>query len=80
MTNEKVYIHEYIDINGQNRAKYFQHITANWSPTARAERDQLCFGVWGTLGSTGRWPGIADASARTARSMAWPSPIASAIG
>jgi hypothetical protein len=58
--NEKVYIHEYIDINGPNRAKYFQHITANWSPTANAERDQLCFGVWGTLGSTGRWPEVVN--------------------
>jgi hypothetical protein len=54
--NEKVYIHEFIDIIGQNRAKYMHHMTANWCPIAREERNQLCFGVWGTVGSTGRWP------------------------
>ncbi|MCU1459132.1 MAG: hypothetical protein JWL73_3224 [Actinomycetia bacterium] len=56
----KVYIHEFIDIIGPNRAKYFQHMTANWSPIGQAERDQLCFGVWGTVGSTGRWPEVVN--------------------
>ena len=28
----KVYIHEFVDITGHNRARYMQHITANWSP------------------------------------------------
>ncbi len=32
------------------------HMTANWSPTAQAERNQLCYGVWALLGSTGPWP------------------------
>ena len=38
----KVYIHEFIDIIGHNRAKYFQHMTANWSPIGQRERNQLC--------------------------------------
>ena len=36
------------------------HMTANWCPIAREERDQLCFGVWGTVGSTGRWPEVVN--------------------
>jgi hypothetical protein len=56
VANQKVYIHELIDIIGHNRARYMHHMTANWCPVARVERNQLCLGVWGTVGSTGRWP------------------------
>jgi hypothetical protein len=59
-TNQKVYIHEFIDIIGHNRARYMHHMTANWCPVAREERNQLCFGVWGTVGSTGRWPEVVN--------------------
>ncbi len=58
--NEKIYIHEYIDIIGHNRANYMHHMTANFSPRAQQERDQLCYGVWGVLGSTGRWPQVVN--------------------
>src|SRR5688572_11673590 len=58
--NEKLYIHEYIDIVGQNRSKYMYHMTANFSPMAQEDRDQLCYGVWGVLGSTGRWPEVVN--------------------
>jgi hypothetical protein len=58
--NNKVYIHELIDIVGQNRAAYMHHMTAHWCPIAREERNQLCFGVWGTVGSTGRWPEVVN--------------------
>lgn len=58
--NHKVYIHELIDIIGHNRARYMHHMTANWCPIAREERNQLCFGVWGTVGSTGRWPEVVN--------------------
>jgi hypothetical protein len=58
--NNKVYIHEFIDVIGQNRAKYMHHITANWSPIAQEERNQLCYGVWGTIGTTGRWPEVVN--------------------
>lgn len=58
--NDKVYIHEFIDIIGQNRSKYMHHMTANWCPMAREERNQLCFGVWGTVGSTGQWPEVVN--------------------
>ena len=43
--NDKLYIHEFIDIIGHNRARYMHHMTANWCPVAREERNQLCFGV-----------------------------------
>jgi hypothetical protein len=56
----KVYIHEFVDIIGHNRARYMHHMTANWCPVARAERNQLCLGVWATIGSTGRWPEVVN--------------------
>ena len=56
VANSKIYIHELIDIVGQNRAKYMHHMTANWGPIGRTERNMLCVGVWATVGSTERWP------------------------
>jgi hypothetical protein len=35
-------------------------MTANWVPVAMAERDQRCYGVWSTIGSTGRWPEVVN--------------------
>jgi len=58
MANDRVYIHELIDIIGHNRAKYQHHMTANWCPVASQERNQLCYGVWSTIGSTGQWPQV----------------------
>jgi hypothetical protein len=58
--NTKLYIHEFIDVIGHNRAKYMHHMTANWVPTAIAERNMQCFGVWATVGSTGRWPEVVN--------------------
>ena len=54
--NDRVYIHELIDVIGHHRARYLQHMTANWSPIGQEERGQLCYGVWALLGSTGAWP------------------------
>jgi hypothetical protein len=58
VANEKIYIHEFIDIIGHNRAAYMQHMAANWSPEAQEQRQQLCYGIWAVLGSTGRWPQV----------------------
>jgi hypothetical protein len=58
--NTKIYIHEFVDIIGHNRARYMQHMTANWGPIGRAERNMLCFAVWGTVGSSGRWPEVVN--------------------
>jgi hypothetical protein len=58
--NDKVYIHEFIDIIGHNRGRYMYHMTANWSPAAIEDRHQLCYGVWGVVGSTGRWPQVVN--------------------
>jgi hypothetical protein len=54
--NDRVYIHELIDVIGHHRAHYMQHMTANWSPIGQEERGQLCYGVWALVGSTGAWP------------------------
>ncbi len=54
--NDRVYIHEFIDVHGHNRANYMHHMTANWSPIGQELRRQLCYGVWSLLGSTGAWP------------------------
>jgi hypothetical protein len=56
----KIYIHELIDVAGHNRARYQHHMTANWVPTAIEERGQRCYGVWSTVGSTGRWPEVVN--------------------
>jgi hypothetical protein len=58
--NDKVYIHEFINITKQNRARYMHHMTANWSPIGQELRHQLCYGVWGTVGSTGHWPQVVN--------------------
>ncbi len=58
--NGKVYIHEMIDIIGHNRANYMHHMSANYSPIAQEERNQLCYGVWGVVGSTKRWPEVVN--------------------
>lgn len=58
--NDKIYIHEFINIIGHNRANYMHHMTANFSPMAQEDRGQLCYGVWGTVGSTGRWPEVVN--------------------
>ena len=58
--NRKLYIHEFIDIIGHNRAHYMHHMTANWCPIGRKERNMNCFGVWATVGSTGAWPQVVN--------------------
>jgi hypothetical protein len=58
--NDKVYIHEFITITKQNRARYMQHMTANWSPIGQEQRHQLCYGVWGVVGATGPWPQVVN--------------------
>lgn len=58
--NDKVYIHEFIDIIGPYRPQYMHHMTANWSPIGQDERNQSCFGVWGAVGTTGRWPRVVN--------------------
>lgn len=60
MANDKIYIHEFIDIRGHHRADYMHHMTANWSPNAQEDRHQLCFGVWGVVGSTAAWPQVCN--------------------
>jgi hypothetical protein len=58
--NDKVYIHEFIDIIGHHRAEYMHHMTANFSPSAQEDRNQLCYGVWGVVGTTKRWPEVVN--------------------
>jgi hypothetical protein len=58
--NDKVYIHEFIDIIGHNRVNYMHHMTANWSPIAQEERHQLCYGVWAVIGTTRGWTQVVN--------------------
>ena len=58
--NRKLYIHEFIDVIGHNRARYMHHMTANWCPVGKRERNMSCFGVWATVGSTGAWPQVVN--------------------
>lgn len=56
----RVYIHELVDVIGTERARYQHHMTANWCPEAGPLRRQRCFGVFSTVGSTGRWPQVVN--------------------
>lgn len=56
----RVYIHEFVDVIGTERAKYQHHMTANWCPEAGPLRRQRCFGVFSVVGSTGRWPQVVN--------------------
>lgn len=58
--NDKVYIHEFIDIIGHNRVNYMHHMAANWSPIGQEVRNQKCYGIWGTVGTTRRWPEVVN--------------------
>jgi len=60
VANQNIYIHEFIDIIGHNRANYMHHMAANWSPEAQEQRQQLCYGIWAVLGSTARWPQVVN--------------------
>lgn len=53
--NDRVYLHEVIDIVGQNRAKYNEHM-CNYRPLASKERRMEMVGNFSTVGSTERWP------------------------
>lgn len=55
-----IYIHEEIDVIGAHRADYMAHMTSGWDADARGERGMRCFGVWATVGSTGRWPTVVN--------------------
>ena len=55
MTNERVYLHETIDIIGQGRAAYNEHMCA-YIPTAIQERRLQMVGNFSTVGTTDRWP------------------------
>lgn len=56
----RVYIHEFVDVIGTERARYQHHMTANWCPEAGPLRRQLCFGIFSVVGSTGRWPQVVN--------------------
>ena len=71
--NSKVYIHEFIDIIGHNRANYMHHMTANFSPTAQEERNQLCYGVWGVVGIDQDGGPRSSTCGRRTASTAWPA-------
>lgn len=60
MSNDNVYIHEFIDIRGHHRADYVHHMAANWSPWAQEHRDQKLFGIWSVIGTTGPWPQVVN--------------------
>ena len=56
----RIYIHEYVDVIGTERARYQHHMTANWVPEVAGVRRQRCFGVFSVVGSTGHWPQVVN--------------------
>jgi hypothetical protein len=59
VANDKVYIHELVEIIGSNRAKYMHHMSALWAPVRR-DHQQLQLGVWAEVGTTGNWPRVVN--------------------
>lgn len=55
MSEPRVYLHELIDIVGQGRAAYNEHMCA-YAPTALEERRLKLVGNFSTVGTTERWP------------------------
>jgi hypothetical protein len=53
----RIYLHEVIDIILSGRANYFDHMV-NGYVDFLGERGMRLFGIWGTLGSTARWPEV----------------------
>jgi hypothetical protein len=56
--NQRVYLHEVIDITGARRKDYFEHMTTGFRDAIGQRVGMSTFGIWGTLGSTGRWPEV----------------------
>jgi hypothetical protein len=53
----RIYLHEVIDIILSGRADYFDHMVNGYVDWGRSRGMEL-FGIWGTLGSTARWPEV----------------------
>lgn len=53
----RIYLHEVIDIILSGRANYFDHMVNGYVDWG-ADRGMRIFGIWGTLGSTARWPEV----------------------
>jgi hypothetical protein len=54
---ERIYLHEVIDIILSGRVNYFDHMMkglVDWGH----DRGMRIHGIWGTLGSTARWPEV----------------------
>lgn len=53
----RILLHETIDITLSGRAAYFEHMVDGYTDWLHG-RGMRIFGIWGTLGSTGRWPEV----------------------
>lgn len=53
--NNRIYIHEIVDVIGHHKMKYVDHMCA-YAPVSRTDRKMPMFGIWATVGSTTRWP------------------------
>jgi hypothetical protein len=53
--NERLYIHETIQISVRHRQKYLQHFL-KWAPISRELYNMRLVGVWAVNGSTHDWP------------------------
>ena len=58
--NSKIYIHEFIDIIGPNRARYMHHMTANWCPIAARGAQHALLRRVGDGRVDRRWPEVVN--------------------
>jgi hypothetical protein len=58
--NDKIYLHEYIDVILHGRAEYFELATSGHAKAFGTPAWMRHFGVWGTFGTTARWPEVTN--------------------
>jgi hypothetical protein len=57
MTDRDLFLHEIIDIVGQNQWRYMEHVKAQ---TGHEKVEFELLGTWYTMGITGRWPQVVN--------------------
>ena len=58
--SRNLYLHETIDIIGDNAAEYMQRSVIGFDAGRAADSALVLFGTWVVQGSTGRWPQVVN--------------------
>lgn len=58
--NDKLYIHEYVDVILHGRAEYFELATTGHAEAVGRQDWMRHYAIWGTFGTTARWPEVTN--------------------